>query len=67
MIGVIKREFLLSTQPVEGNWKISVSAAEVCIHLSPVKYSYSIMMAMFSKEMLSCIFLAMKIKHYRNL
>ncbi|CAH3196115.1 unnamed protein product [Porites evermanni] len=26
--GVIKREFLLSTQPVEGNWKISVSAAE---------------------------------------
>ena len=30
IIGVIKREFLLSTQPVEGNWKISVSAAEVC-------------------------------------
>ncbi|KAJ7374575.1 hypothetical protein OS493_004913 [Desmophyllum pertusum] len=26
--GVIKREFLLSTQPVEGNWKISVTAAE---------------------------------------
>ena len=30
IIGVIKREFLMSTQPVEGNWKISVSAAEVC-------------------------------------
>lgn len=27
--GVIKREFLLSTQPVEGDWKISVTAAEV--------------------------------------
>ncbi|XP_078364931.1 CD109 antigen-like isoform X2 [Oculina patagonica] len=26
--GVIKREFLLSTQPVEGEWKISVTAAE---------------------------------------
>lgn len=27
--GVIKKEFLLSTQPVEGNWKISVTAAKV--------------------------------------
>lgn len=26
--GVIKKEFLLSTQPVEGNWKISVTAAK---------------------------------------
>lgn len=26
--GVVKKEFLLSTQPVEGNWKISVLAAK---------------------------------------
>jgi len=61
MIGVIKREFLLSTQPVEGNWKISVSASEVYVFIN-----YT-MMAMFSKEVVSCIFLAMMIKHYRNL
>jgi len=29
LLGVVKREFLLSTQPVEGDWKISVTAAEV--------------------------------------
>ena len=29
LLGVVKREFLLSTQPVEGDWKISVMAAEV--------------------------------------
>jgi len=27
-LGVVKKEFLLSSQPVEGNWKISVTAAK---------------------------------------
>lgn len=48
IIGVIKREFLLSTQPVEGNWKISVSAAEVRTFKS------CLIFIIFSKEII-CI------------
>jgi len=43
---VVKREFLLSTQPVEGDWKISVTAAEVR------KSIHAILMKFFAEKLI---------------